>query len=317
MSDFKRILIGLDFTDLDQNVIEYVECLTQKMEIEKMYFIHVARDMEVFKQLQSKDVRPIDEVLLDEVQDQVKQYFINYEQFEIAYKVVEGSPSKQLLHWAEIKEVDLMILGRKPLHRGRGIVPEQIVRNSTCSVFLIPEKASKKCDTVVVPTDFSPYSKSALEMGLKLAQGQERSSVYPINLYDIPFFETGARLDFNTAEPLIKSAVIQEYNQFIHDLDFKGVDVSPNFQANYDARSASHVLDFATYKEADLIVMGSQGKTGLKRLFLGSFAEKIVQENESIPLLIWKNTAHYRQTINSSAVEFNNYMHSGRKRRIS
>lgn len=317
MNDFKRILVGLDFTDLDQSIIEYAECLTHKMEIEKIYFIHVARDMETIKKLQTKDVKPIDEVLLESIQDQVKQYFIDYEQFDMSYKVVEGSPSKQLLHWAEIKEADLMILGRKPVHRGRGIVPEQIVRNSTCSIFLVPENASKKCDTVVVPIDFSPYSKSALEMGIKLSQGQERSSVYPFNLYEIPFFETGARVDFTTAEPLIKSGVIEEYNRFIQNMDFKGVDVSPKFQADYDARSATHVLDFASYKEADLIVIGSQGKTGLKRLFLGSFAEKVIQENESIPLLIWKNTAHYRSSINTPAVEFNHYMQRGRKREIS
>ena len=47
----------------------------------------------------------------------------------------------------------------------------------------------------------------------------------------------------------------------------------------------SALLDVATNSHADLIIMGSHGRTGLKRLWLGSVAESVVQE-ATIPILI-------------------------------
>lgn len=48
---------------------------------------------------------------------------------------------------------------------------------------------------------------------------------------------------------------------------------------------SSALLDVAKDTTADLIVMGSHGRTGLKRLWLGSVAESVVREAR-IPVLI-------------------------------
>jgi len=45
------------------------------------------------------------------------------------------------------------------------------------------------------------------------------------------------------------------------------------------------IIDAAKKKGADLIVMGSHGRSGLKRLWLGSVAESVVRE-ASVPVLI-------------------------------
>ncbi len=313
MNQYKRLLVGLDFSELDKKVIQYTENLAKKIQTKKIYFLHVAKDLNALKEQQLTSALPIDETLLRKVQNQVRKYFINYEQFDIDYQIKEGSPSKQLIHWAELKQVDLVIVGKKPYHRGRGIIPQQIVRNSPSSVLMVPEKSSFKCETIVVPIDFSQYSKSAFQMALQLAQSEHQSTLFPYHLYSLPLHLTGEPVGFDAPEPLIKSAAIKSYNNFITDLDFKGVDVNPKFHVNYESVGGIHVVEFAEQNNADLIVLGSQGKTGLKRLFLGSFAENIVQENENIPILIWKQTANYRSSINTSAKEFNQYMSNGRK----
>jgi nucleotide-binding universal stress UspA family protein len=48
---------------------------------------------------------------------------------------------------------------------------------------------------------------------------------------------------------------------------------------------SSALLDVAKNTGADLIVMGSHGRTGLKKLWLGSVAESVVQE-ATVPVLI-------------------------------
>jgi nucleotide-binding universal stress UspA family protein len=48
---------------------------------------------------------------------------------------------------------------------------------------------------------------------------------------------------------------------------------------------AEEILKLAKEKDADLIVMGSLGRSGIKKILLGSVADKVIR-NSNIPVLI-------------------------------
>ena len=50
---------------------------------------------------------------------------------------------------------------------------------------------------------------------------------------------------------------------------------------------AKEIVEFAEKKKADLIVMGTTGKTGLERILLGSVAERVIK-NAHCPVLVVK-----------------------------
>jgi len=52
-----------------------------------------------------------------------------------------------------------------------------------------------------------------------------------------------------------------------------------------DATAANGIIDTAASMGADLIVMGSHGRTGLARLMLGSVATKVVAQ-APVPVLV-------------------------------
>jgi nucleotide-binding universal stress UspA family protein len=52
-----------------------------------------------------------------------------------------------------------------------------------------------------------------------------------------------------------------------------------------DVAAASGIVQTARDEGADLIVMGSHGRSGIARLMLGSVATKVVAES-SIPVLV-------------------------------
>jgi nucleotide-binding universal stress UspA family protein len=54
-----------------------------------------------------------------------------------------------------------------------------------------------------------------------------------------------------------------------------------------DVRSViGSIIDYAVTKEIDLIVIGTRGRTGLKRFFMGSVANGVVQHAHSPVLLV-------------------------------
>jgi nucleotide-binding universal stress UspA family protein len=52
----------------------------------------------------------------------------------------------------------------------------------------------------------------------------------------------------------------------------------PNTEILRDVKSTiESIIDYATSKEVDLIVIGTKGRTGLKRFLMGSVANGVVQ----------------------------------------
>ncbi len=77
----------------------------------------------------------------------------------------------------------------------------------------------------------------------------------------------------------------QYFTRFKDELpeEYKGVKFS--VIADFDLEHGEEIAKFAHAKEAGLIVISSHGRKGISRLFLGSVAEKVVQ-NSSCPVLV-------------------------------
>ena len=55
----------------------------------------------------------------------------------------------------------------------------------------------------------------------------------------------------------------------------------------------STIIDFAEEKSADLIIMGTHGRTGLKHIVMGSVAEKVVRYSPQPVLTIKRHDYHF------------------------
>jgi len=293
MYNFKRILVGLDLSLMDRELIEYTAFICNKIKPDKIYFSHIHRNLsvppEVVKEF-PEFREPIDETILAEIKKKVQTFFTGIEAYDVDYEVVEGAPSKELLHRVEVKNIDLLIMGRKSQLPGNGIIPRQIARYSQSSVLLVPETAKKQLSHILVPIDFSEYSKLAVEEAIMIASADVAKDidVEALNIFDLPSFGGGVSYGNKKLEPLIRSNSVDAYNTFMKGIETKDITINPTFQVNTRYAGANLVNGFAHRKNADLIVVGAQGKTGLKRIFIGSFTEKLIDSNDDLPLLVVK-----------------------------
>jgi nucleotide-binding universal stress UspA family protein len=128
---------------------------------------------------------------------------------------------------------------------------------------------------ILVPLDFSENSPAVLEWAAHLAE-EHGSQVVLLHAYHLPVeFQQveGAYLpeDFWAS---VKAETEQSLARYAEGLRARGLSVETVAREGYPA---TVIEEEARRQQADLIVIGTRGLSGLKHLLLGSIAERVVQ----------------------------------------
>jgi nucleotide-binding universal stress UspA family protein len=130
--------------------------------------------------------------------------------------------------------------------------------------------------TVLVPTDFSAESLKALRYAIALV-GKFGARLHVMHVSEIDFAAPGPAL--LGKDPQLSDTQVKEQLEAM-----TGGSVAATVHGR-TGRAFDQICRFAREIEADLVVLSTHGRTGLKRLFLGSNAERVVQHSES-PVLV-------------------------------
>lgn len=134
----------------------------------------------------------------------------------------------------------------------------------------------KKFSKILVPFDGSDYSIRALDGACDISK-MAGSKIYVITAIDFSNVESPRmfRLRFE-AETLLQKKTVQRYKEKGFDIDYKISRGNPT----------RIILDFSKLNKIDLIIMGSKGLTGWKRVkAIGSVSRSIL-ENSKCPVMI-------------------------------
>ncbi|USK36443.1 universal stress protein (plasmid) [Bacillus sp. F19] len=129
---------------------------------------------------------------------------------------------------------------------------------------------------IVVPYDGSELSKKALETAIRLAKQDEGTELNVITVVDQPtnmaFYATYNLDTLREANLSAAKEMLDEVEQKLKNL--------PNKTGTFilEGSPAYEIVDFIKQDDADLVVMGSRGLSGLKELFLGSVSHYVVQK---------------------------------------
>lgn len=277
-----RILVGLAIEDADISLIKYVKNLADIIKPSKIDFIHVSESFES-DITELENFIPVDEEKEQQMRKEVALYF-DKEDVETQFEVVEGKPDEKLIHWASVKKSDLIILGRKNDKKHAELTLEKIVRKVPCSVLIVPENAAPTFNQFLLPID---YSANTLD-GINYVQGLfNDTSIQALHFFDLPsgYYKTGKSaeefitiLDNNRKKESEKllTKVSNAANVTFKNICSDGMD------------EFEHLLDYANKQKTDLIAIRSKGKTNAAAVLLGSFAEKFIRHNRSVPTLVIK-----------------------------
>ena len=128
---------------------------------------------------------------------------------------------------------------------------------------------------ILLPIDFSPSSKAALEMASDLAK-HFQAELFLLNV--VPFFPTTTMPDFVPEESFIqdaRSAVERDLAKCHKALAEKGVKSKSAIEVGNDV--AGNILEAIDREHIDMVVISTHGMSGWHPLVFGSIAEKVVK----------------------------------------
>ena len=126
---------------------------------------------------------------------------------------------------------------------------------------------------IVVPIDFSEHSDKALDWALRLAQHAGTPVVLCHVIPRLPIEWMGQT---TVEEHKIGEGLREEAEKRLQALAV-GKTVPIHSLVVYGGVPAMEICRVAEQKQADLIVMGTQGRTGISHLLMGSVAERVVR----------------------------------------
>jgi len=160
---------------------------------------------------------------------------------------------------------------------------------------------------ILCPVDLSSFSLEALKLAVKMTDASG-AALYLLHVIDNPFDELymtslteaePALLGLYRSEPLKRAKILRATENHSEVLlkQFAHPWISSLPKVRYRIESGDPfeaILDTADAIRADLIVLATHGRTGIKRLIIGNVAEKVVR-HAPCPVLIIKPRAARRR----------------------
>lgn len=133
---------------------------------------------------------------------------------------------------------------------------------------------------ILVPTDFSEHADKALDYAVAIANafGSEIILVHTFELYST----TGM---FTSVESYMEEDAHKDLAQSIHRVRPKlkhGINIRHKL---YRGDAAPVIAQVADKEEVDIIIMGTQGASGLEEIFTGSTANGVIKISQ-VPVLV-------------------------------
>jgi universal stress protein A len=138
---------------------------------------------------------------------------------------------------------------------------------------------------ILCPVDFSDSSSKIVELAIKLSEEDGNIILFHHSVLISPLQGPDVAVGFEADQELRDMAKSQ--------LD----DMAASLKSNYPTRTfetchsflksmTDEINDLAKEKNVDIIVMGTHGRTGLKRLLMGSIAEDVLRHAECPVFLV-------------------------------
>ena len=197
----------------------------------------------------------------------------------VSIELVVGATAPGILAATERRQADVLVVGTRGLTGWKRIVvgstAAQVVRDARLPVLTVhpadgrPARAPR---TILVPTDFSTDAWLAAETALRVLLPAESGRLVLLHAYRLP---GGAFARQAASDTVAEAARAARSNIEVLAKSF----ARPNLVVEAEVAEglpAQLIVEHASRLGADLVAMGTHGRSALERLWIGSTAERVI-----------------------------------------
>jgi nucleotide-binding universal stress UspA family protein len=183
----------------------------------------------------------------------------------------DGEIFERISDLASAENCDLIVMGRRGLRRLEralvGSVTARVIGYSQRDVLVVPDESVVGFQRVLVATDGSKQCRTAIDRAIDFA-GSYGGDISVVSIVDVPS-------EFYAEAPQVVEDLVHKARGYVDDVK-KQAEASGVKAETFVREGEAYQAIIELAKDVNIIVMGSHGRTGLKRLLMGSVAEKVI-----------------------------------------
>jgi nucleotide-binding universal stress UspA family protein len=138
--------------------------------------------------------------------------------------------------------------------------------------------------TILVPTDFSKLSKVAIQYAVRIGK-KLKAKLILLSVVNLDSSPGRVAVNVKYLEDKMAENAVEDFAKLINEIrsENKGkIDIASHVMKGFPVEGV--VINYAQHNDIDLIVMGTKGATGLKKILLGSNAAAVIDKSR-IPVI--------------------------------
>ncbi len=276
MKLLQRILVAVDLGPRTESVIDTAACLAKAFGSE-IYLLHVLPDLDT----SSSEARDVLNTARQGAAGRLAAIRARLEQEGVPVAeetVAVGSPFDEIIRYGDDIEANVLVVGSRnetpPSGLRLGTTAERLCRKAGKPVWIVEPESRLPPRSILCAADGSAPSRRALRNAIHLARRFDAHLsvlhvIRPMSALPglTPAVERGMEAKHVEAETA-------RFEAFLREFDLHGVRWEKRIREGMPAEA---IVETASAIEADVLVMGSVGRTGLSRILLGSVAGKVAR----------------------------------------
>jgi len=277
MKKLKSIVVGIDVYEKSNNVLKRAFILAKENKAQ-LFVIHAVH----IPWLAMPNYFNTDEISIDKsalkkkIEKKIKRLNTDGETTCLV-SVKEGDADDVILHAAKSYKADMIIIGAHSKSKGRkrllGTTTQKVVHQSHLPVLIVKKRVKGNYQDILAPTNFEIQSKQSVLIAKNIFPKAKISVFHASEKIYIEGPYTVVGDDLSHYNKMAKVCAKKEMKDFIKDVSAEKGEVLDGKPDNKKV-----ILKYIEKNSCDLVVIGSQGTTGLKAL-LGGVATYILQRS--------------------------------------
>lgn len=283
MNTIKKILVTTDSADEVSTASKVGADLAVRLGAD-LHVLHVAKSLDADYDYAIRDLSEAIQKKLSEDLEKTYESVSVGAKANLYTRVRIGAAANQVLQYVQEQDIDLVLIEARAEGQGTkrlGVLSSAVARAVPFDVFFVHPGNAGPFKNLVVATDYSDCAKDALLRAINYVKLHGEGTVTAVHSYQLP-----ARHYYTGHTPEEISATLKVYAEkhfaeWMQGVDTQGLEIK---QEIVEGSPDAAVIDYAKANGADLLVIGSHGRTASSAMMIGSVAQKIVL---NAPCNVW------------------------------